>query len=343
MGRKPNPLTPLAPPPALNAEALAEVSASTNALAAHSSEMAKRFDSGRPYNRDRVVSEAELLFSQSAELMLEGGRRLILLKENEPHGAFTEIVEGVLGMASRTARLIMSATLKFTSPALESKRPALAVLGKTKLFELITEADEDLMTLADGGTLLGKTLDDFDRMTTREMKDALRKARQDKQEEHTATQQAIKARDADINTKQATIDRLQRELAGKPAAPEPTPALREVAALEALSRAAFAAVATVEAGLRKHFIDLEKLFEPDYPPNHVRLAQQQALTQVMQAARCLAGEFGVYLPGGDAELPQELSWMAGLEAAEREAATLSDTAVTDVEVIEQGKEGRDVE
>lgn len=199
------------------------------------------------------------------------------------------------------------------------------------------------MTLADGGTLLGKTLDDFDRMTTREMKDALRKARQDKQEEHTATQQAIKARDADINTKQATIDRLQRELAGKPAAPEPTPALREVAALEALSRAAFAAVATVEAGLRKHFIDLEKLFEPDYPPNHVRLAQQQALTQVMQAARCLAGEFGVYLPGGDAELPQELSWMAGLEAAEREAATLSDTAVTDVEVIEQGKEGRDVE
>ena len=47
---------------------------------------------------------------------------------------------------------MMQASFKYLSPNLESQAPALALLGKTKLFELITEDDEELAGLADGGT-----------------------------------------------------------------------------------------------------------------------------------------------------------------------------------------------
>ncbi|MGS6293109.1 hypothetical protein [Enterobacter hormaechei] len=44
----------------------------------------------------------------------------------------------------------MQESLKYVSPKMESKAAALALLGKTKLFELMTEDDDDLVELADG-------------------------------------------------------------------------------------------------------------------------------------------------------------------------------------------------
>ncbi|MFT8210575.1 MAG: helix-turn-helix domain-containing protein, partial [Symbiopectobacterium sp.] len=56
-----------------------------------------------------------------------------------------------------------------------SSFPALGMLGKTKLFELMTEDDEDLAELAEGGTIAGLTLDEIDRMSVRELRATLRK------------------------------------------------------------------------------------------------------------------------------------------------------------------------
>lgn len=130
------------------------------------------------YNRERVVQEAQFYMGASAEAMLEAGKRLILLKENELHGDFIEIVEEKLGMAARTARLMMQAAVRYMSPALGSNRQALAVLGKTKMFELMVLGDEEIGELAEGGTVAGLQLDDIERMTSRELKAALREARQ---------------------------------------------------------------------------------------------------------------------------------------------------------------------
>ncbi|MFT8212319.1 MAG: DUF3102 domain-containing protein, partial [Symbiopectobacterium sp.] len=55
-----------------------------------------------------------------------------------------------------------------------SSFPALGMLGKTKLFELMTEDDEDLAELAEGGTIAGLTLDEIDRMSSRELRAKLR-------------------------------------------------------------------------------------------------------------------------------------------------------------------------
>lgn len=155
------------------------LSVELNKISQHCVAIMEQFGEGLPYERTRVIHEAKFYMSQSAEAMLEAGKRLVILKENEPHGDFTEIVTNHLGMAERTARLIMQAAMKYCSPQLETKRQALAVLGKTKLFELMTEDDEELAELAEGGTVAGMTLDDIDRMTSRELRKALRESKED--------------------------------------------------------------------------------------------------------------------------------------------------------------------
>lgn len=102
-------------------------------MAEHRLEIMQQFGEGLPYERDRIVHETKFYMAQSAEAMLEAGKRLIILKECEPHGDFTQIITEQLGLAERTARLVMQAAVKYCSPELESKRQALAVLGKNKV------------------------------------------------------------------------------------------------------------------------------------------------------------------------------------------------------------------
>ncbi|HBL0733703.1 TPA: DUF3102 domain-containing protein [Citrobacter freundii] len=185
---------------------------SLNAMSEHRLEIMQQFGDGLPYERDRIVHETRFYMAQSAEAMLEAGKRLVILKENEPHGDFIEIVTGQLGLPKSTAHRMMQASLKYLSPSLESKVPALGLLGKTKLFELMTEDDEDLAELADGGTIAGMSLDDIDRMTSRELKAALREAR----ETNSAQQRVL----ADKNEK---IDALSTKLEKKSRIQPPKP------------------------------------------------------------------------------------------------------------------------
>ncbi|EIF6860615.1 DUF3102 domain-containing protein [Salmonella enterica] len=188
------------------------LSVSLNAMTEHRIEIMQQFGDGLPYERDRIVHETRFYMAQSAEAMLEAGKRLVILKENEPHGDFIDIVESQLSLSKRTAQVMMQASLKYLSPKLEPKAQALALLGKTKLFELMTEDDEDLVELADGGTIAGMSLDDIDRMTSRELKAALREAR-----ETNAAQQRVLA---DKNEK---IDSLSTKLEKKSRIQPPKP------------------------------------------------------------------------------------------------------------------------
>ena len=183
------------------------LSVSLNAMSEHRLEIMQQFGDGLPYERDRIVHETRFYMAQSAEAMLEAGKRLVILKENEPHGDFIDIVESQLSLSKRTAQVMMQASLKYLSPKLEPKAQALALLGKTKLFELMTEDDEDLVELADGGTIAGMS-----RMTSRELKAALREAR-----ETNAAQQRVLA---DKNEK---IDSLSTKLEKKSRIQPPKP------------------------------------------------------------------------------------------------------------------------
>ncbi|MDR5613701.1 MAG: hypothetical protein RAM38_04910, partial [Arsenophonus sp.] len=90
---------------------------------------------------------------------------------------------------------------KFMSPSLIEKRKSLAVLGKTKLFELMTEDDDDLAELAEGGTIAGLTLDEVDRMSVRELRAKLR-----------ATEKMLEASRDRVREKEEKINQLSDKL-----------------------------------------------------------------------------------------------------------------------------------
>ncbi|MFP1740030.1 DUF3102 domain-containing protein [Lonsdalea quercina] len=218
-----------------------------NALSQHQTRIMQQYGEGLPYERDRIIHEARFYMAQSAEAMLEAGKRLVILKENEPHGTFTTIVENELGLAPQVARRMMQASVKFLGygDGSQPKRSSLRVLGKTKLYELMVLDDDDLDQLAEGGTVAGATLDEIDRMTSRELKAALRESR-----ENSAAQQRVLA---DKNSK---IDELATRLEKKSriATPEPDPQSAQLRA--EVSAIAFDAEAHLLGKLQAGFSEL---------------------------------------------------------------------------------------
>ncbi len=182
------------------------LAAKGTALAQHASistELSTLFADGDPYERNRVIGQARVLMAASSEAMLELGKCLIQIKENEPHGTFTEIVTERLGIPERTARRFMSAAVKFLAPG--RKTATLAVLGKSKLFELMDESGEDLDALAEGGTVAGLELDEIQAMSARELRAALLEERK----KAAAKDRVIASKDAKLN-KLAEAEELRR-------------------------------------------------------------------------------------------------------------------------------------
>ncbi|ENU9618642.1 DUF3102 domain-containing protein [Salmonella enterica] len=236
------------------------LSVNLNAMSEHRLEIMQQFGDGLPYERDRIVHETRFYMAQSAEAMLEAGKRLIILKENEPHGEFVEIVREHLGLEPRIAQKMAQAALKFLSPTLESKAKALSHLGRTKLYELMLEDDEDLVELADGGTVAGMTLDDIDRMTSRELKAALREAR----ETNAAQQRVLADKNEKIDSLSTKLEKKSRIQPPKP--DEEVKKLRaEVSALSTEAESAitvrlFSAFETLSAYCAENQIDTPKDF-----------------------------------------------------------------------------------
>lgn len=159
-------------------------------------------DENLPYDRQRLVDETKFFLAHSAEALLEAGRRLVLLKEHESAGNFYKALEEI-GIADRSARKMMRAAIKFGS----GPRNRLADLGRTKLLELMVEEDEDLDALAEGETVAGLTLDDVDRMTVRELREALRKSRAKRREDQEVHEKLLSEKDAKINDLDAKLHR----------------------------------------------------------------------------------------------------------------------------------------
>ena len=124
--------------------------------------------------------------------------------------------------------------------------------------------------------------------------------------------------EADLAAKQSRLERdaarinsQEEEIARLTSIPK-TPALIEEEQIAAVMAQSQLVVREVEAGLRGQLAKLERLFEDGVLPNHVRLAQQQAITQILQAARVLAGDFGITLKVED-QAPQQLLWLQNAE------------------------------
>ncbi|MDU2409718.1 MAG: hypothetical protein E7D55_16345, partial [Acinetobacter junii] len=129
---------------------------------------------------------------RTIEDLFELGKRLLLLKEQTPHGEFTSRIE-LLGFDPSLARRLMAATLKFskqeTSPVLKT------VKSQSKLLELIVLDDSEIEIIEQGGSIGDVNLDSIETMSVRELKKALRDAKSDIE----AKEQVIKTKDQRAN------------------------------------------------------------------------------------------------------------------------------------------------
>lgn len=157
------------------------------------------------YDGDLSVGSLEdgirLYQKRTIEDLLELGKRLLLLKEQTPHGEFISRVE-LLGFDKSVARKLMVATLKFakmeTSPLLK------VVNSQSKLLELIVLDDDDIDVIEQGGSIGEVSLDSIDTMSVRDLKKALREAKS-----------TIESKDQDLLAKDQIIgtkDRRNNEL-----------------------------------------------------------------------------------------------------------------------------------
>ncbi|MDY6979192.1 MAG: DUF3102 domain-containing protein [Pseudomonadota bacterium] len=152
-----------------------------------------QFGDGQIYDANRLINETRFYLNQSAEAMLEAGKRLILLKEHEQHGNFIQALNDI-GIGPRAAQRMMQAAFKFSG-----NKVALVRLGKTKMLELMAEDDDDLEALANGGTIAGLTLDDIDQMSAHEARTSLRAARKKVEEDQEVHERILEQKDKKIN------------------------------------------------------------------------------------------------------------------------------------------------
>jgi hypothetical protein len=274
MARKPSETTTAATDNTL--EVLPALTEAANALHAHSSAIAQQYGDGLPYDRTRLIHETRFYMAQSAEAMLEAGKRLIIMKENEPHGDFMRIAEESLGLSYVTANKMMNAAVKFSNPKL-AKLSTSRTLNKSKLLELMMEDDEALEALADGGTVAGLTLDDIDRMTSRELRTSLRESREN-----------AEAQSRLLSDKNAKID----ELVAKKTRIKPLPPDEEGAEIrKEASLIAFEAEAVIRGNLRSAFETIASHSEShDIPHDNF---MSGLLAQIEHALNQLRGEFDV--------------------------------------------------
>ena len=126
---------------------------------------------------------------------------------------------------------------------MQKAAPKLMDLGKSKLLELLVEEDVTLTGLADGEEVNGMTLDDVDRMTVRELRLALREAKD-----------TAAAKDQVIGDKSKKIDELAEKLAKKQGSvKEPAP---EDVGSELAMR-----LSSLEVGVRSDISRFADLFE----------------------------------------------------------------------------------
>ena len=152
---------------------------------------------------DSLWSMVEYRQRRSVEDILEMGRGLLLIKEQTPHGDFQTQCEA-RGIHPRAAQRLMGVALKF------SKNDTMSLLKaagtQAKVLELAVLEDDDLEALSSGESVAGINLDDVERMSASQLRQALRDARADAE----AKDQRINKLSDDLNKEHEKTVKAQR-------------------------------------------------------------------------------------------------------------------------------------
>lgn len=178
--------------PGADETALAQAGADAAQLGQQIAIVEASFDVGIAYNLDVYVAAIRQRAIESAQRLVEIGRMLIILRERETRDVYQGALERC-GLTPRFAYRAMSAAVKLQD------RAGLQKLGVSKALELVSEDDDTLDALENGGSVAGLQLDDIERMSVRELRAALRKERDERADEKAADEEIIRKKDDRIN------------------------------------------------------------------------------------------------------------------------------------------------
>ncbi|WP_220814112.1 hypothetical protein [Pseudomonas paralcaligenes] len=197
-------------------------------------------------NPDLIQRDIAANMRRSVEACLEVGRGLQVLKVACGHGQFLPRLD-VLGIDVNVAGRFMKSAAKFAS--LGSNAALTKAIGnQSKLFEMLVLDDEEIQELELTGQTGELTLDDVATMSVKELRKALRAARE--------TVSAKERVMADITAKN---NQLATELARKPKVIVVQPVEEARQLRQEVVATAYEVEGTLQGTLRKAFADLEQL------------------------------------------------------------------------------------
>ncbi len=248
---------------------------------------------------------------RTVEETLELGRVVLLLKIKLPHGEFGPCLRE-LNFNPRIANKFMQAAAKFYGSG--QKLAQLPGMSQSKLLELVMLDDDDASLLAETGAIPGLPTDAIECMSVSELKAAIRER-----------DERIAAKEKVAEQTQKTIQRLQEDIAGRPA---PSPEFAAEQSLRDLDAEALGCAARIVSSLRAAMLAAN---DADVAPALVAQALAAAVGRVLAAARAVAEDFCIATTGADAspEARDEAAeidavWAAvNAELAEKAAANVS--------------------
>lgn len=178
-----------------------------------------------PYDRRVYVDEVRFFMQRTAEGIIEAGKRLLILKEKEGRGEFTRICEEDIGVPHTTAYRCMNAALKAEKyPAIASNFPTVG-----KIYALLEAPEEDLKELESKGVLAGNTLDDLQAMSVKDMRDLIKKLKNE-------TEKIVKAEVKNLETeKKALVKEVDRLKAFDPEGKDASWALEQMQIIDKIA------------------------------------------------------------------------------------------------------------
>ncbi len=153
------------------------------------------------FNIEKTTAEILILKDQTAQNIIEIGKRLIKVKDNLPHGEYLNWLENSVDFTERTAQRFVKVAITF------SNTTPVSHLGSRKLFALAGLDEEDRQEIMQENNV--------EDMTTRELEQVIKEKKQIKeqleaeQDYSSELQEAIKQKEEKIRELQIEIEKIQ--------------------------------------------------------------------------------------------------------------------------------------
>lgn len=178
-------------------------------------EFAKQFEYQGSLNPDDLEANLKVDKEEMGNLVFRVGARLILLREQCPHGEFIQRTERA-GYQPREVQRLMQAALMFSSSNASTSthlnEQKIQALSKSKVFELFSLADTEVTELKETGSIRGITIDAMDCMSVSELRKELKKAKEDAKQALASLAQQVAVKERRVSELHTKNDALQEQL-----------------------------------------------------------------------------------------------------------------------------------